>query len=818
MLRVALLADRTLTLLRAFAVAMVCALGSYVFAGVVGQRYPIAEWLSVHLLPIWAYTLLFNTACVVGGAGALHALFPRRRLPALEWLVLSASLGLVLFVLGMYLAGAFSRFKPMTACVLPALMIALGFGGARRLAGELSRDLSPPAGLPARAAAFVAIGFGATCLAFMYLEALEPSSINFDASWYHFPIAQDYARTGRLMPFPGETHRAYPHLTSIVHTWALLVPGLDPLPEHWMLSLHLEYSIVVWRVVGVAAAIRWLLHEQRVPGVWAAFFLFPSIFVYDQNIGGSADHFLGFFAVPIALATARTLRRMEWRWAVVLATVMGGHLLTKYQALFMLVSVTVAFVVRWAYLLALHALRKKSPNGQRRRRLRRLLVTPALAIGVTILVTAPHFVKNAIFYNNPVYPYARSLFKASWPNEDGQARAAAEHDDNDNDDSAQGDGAEAPPKKSASAPSRASSRGFAPKHQGIERQIWALREVYEYSFTTRNRAFTSKRPYMGALFSLLLPCLLFVRRSRRIWYVSALGVVAFVVWANTVANDRYLLSFYDLFIASAGALVVRAWQLGWIARLGLVPLVALQLFWGGDAMLYYGAKRLKGVMGTISDGYSGKSIESRLGFQSNQQKLTAATPADAVILSRNYKGLLGLNRLVLNDIRGGQYYVNYGGIRDANELWKYLRKRGVTHLLFPDGQRPPVRLNNAVLFADLFNNGCENAQRFGGLRLGTLRAAPPPPTVPTLVLLRKVRGYHDGIYSVEKLDVDRGQTSPREPMTRYSDAEAVDILGDVHAVALGPGAKLTPEAQAELDHSFEQFERFKDYTLYLRRQ
>ncbi len=818
MLRLVLVADRTLTLIRALAVAVACAIGCYVFFGVVDDKYPVAQWLSVHLWPVWAYTLLFNAACVAGGAGLIDALFPRRRFPALEWLVLSMGVGLVLFVLGMYLAGASCRFKPITACVLPALMLVLGFRGTRRLAAALRNDFAAKASLSARAAAFVAAGFGATCLAFLYLEALDPSSINFDATWYHYPIAQDYARTGCLIPFPGDHHRTYPHLTSIVHTWALLVPGIKILPAHWMLSLHLEYSIVVWRVVGVAAAIRWALYGQRTPGAWAVFFLFPSLFVYDQNIGGSADHFLGFFAIPILLAAARALSRFEWRWAIVLGIVMGGHLLTKYQGLYLLVGTTLVVVVRWGYVLALHALRRKrSPLGQRQRRLRRLLLAPALAMGVAIVVTAPHFVKNAVFYHNPLYPYARNVFKGSWPNVDPDGLPVRESDSAAEDDEAASGEA---PSREAPAPApppaaKSKSKPFAPKHQGLKRQLWSLQQLYEYSFSTHNRTFTDHRPYMGALFSLLLPCLLFVRRSKRIWFATLLGAAAFMVWANTAVNDRYLLSFYDLFIASAGALMVRAWELGTLARIGLVPLVASQFFWGGDAMLFYGAKRLREAIGIVSDGYAGKSIESRLAAQAAQQRLTAATPRDAVILSRNYKGLLGLDRTVLNDIRGAQYYISYGGLRSAAELWSYLRERGVTHLLYPEGQRVPVRLNNEVLFADLFKNGCENPQRFSNLRLATLRQTPPAAEVPTLVLVRKLRGYKDGVYRVEQLDVDSARTAPPpQPVEAYDGSE--EQLNEVRAVVLGPGGQLGG-AQQELERGFEQFEHFSQYTLYLRR-
>jgi hypothetical protein len=643
--------------------------------------------------------------------------------------------------------------------------------------------------MPAKALSFVAAGFGATCLAFAYFQTLHPASFNFDASWYHYPVAQDYARIGCIVPFPGEQHRAFPHLTSIVHTWALLVPGVKPLEARWLLSLHLEYSIVVWRVVSVAALAQYLLNGRRVPGLWAFFFLFPSVFIYDQIIGGSADHFLGFFAGPIALGLVRTWRRFEWRWAVILGIVMGGHLLTKLQAVYLVVAATVLFVGYWGFVLVRHLAARRGRPVHRARRLRRLLLTPALAIAVTCAVSFAHFGKNAIFYHNPIYPYATKIFKSSKPAPSLDAKI-----DN------FGKGA------------------FAPKGTGIERPVWALRQLYEYSFTTKNRSLTDYRPYMGSLFSLLLPTVLFIRRSKRLWSVIALGAGAFLVWAHTFPNDRYLLSFYDLFIAAAAALAVRGWELGWLARVFIAPLVALQLIWGGDSMLFYGSKTLRRTMDLVAQGYEKKTPEQRIARQRVQQQVTAATPPDSVILVRDYKDLLGLDRTVITDNRANQFYIGYTGVQSTRQFWRICRDRGVTHLLYPRGQRTPSRINNNVLFATLFHGSTKQVRSFGSLALGTLETRPPEDTGPLYVLTRGVSPYTDGVYRVDQLDIDRFRKLPiPQPKETYSDSEAASRVAGVGAVVLGSRGRLPAEAKEELARTFVEFERTKAFTVYVRR-
>ncbi len=792
MLPLTLSRERIAHWVRVLGVVAACVVGVVVSLRAFDEHYAVQEWLVWQLLPIWGYTLLFNAACVCGGAALLRALLGKRTLPALEWLLSSMATGLVLFVVALNLAGYVCALDAWLSLLLPLAFLAAGARSLPPLFSAL-RDFSasPPRSLWARSAAFVAAGFGAACLVFMYIEALDISSVNFDATWYHFPIAQDYARLGCIVPFPGEHHRAYPHLTSMVHTWALLVPGLEPRALRTMLSLHLEYSIVVWRVVGVAAAASYFLYNRRTPGLWAVFFLFPSVFIYDQNIGGSADHFLGFFAVPILLSAARFLRAFQWRWAALFGTLMAGHVLVKYQAIYLLVAMTVAVVARLAWLLVRHALQRKASPGQRRRRLRRLLIGTALAAGAALAVSSPHWAKNWVFYNNPVYPYGRSVFTNSNPKpQPGYYKEKPRNSD------------------------------FPPKYSGLERQLWALENLYTYSFTTHNRSFTSNRPYMGALFSLLLPCALFVRRSRRIWYAGAVSAIALMVWLNTAPNDRYLLSFYDIAIAAAAALMVRVWELGWLARAALVPLVGVQLFWGGDAMLYYGSKRLRSAISLIEQGYSGRTIESRFTAYQTQQKITAATPPNAVILSRNYKSLLGLDRMVLSDIRDTQFYISYSGVRDENQLWRLLHDRGVTHLLYPDGRRPPVRLNNSVLFAELFQHNARNVKSFGGVVLGEMPLQAPPPSAPYLVLVRGLRSYPDGVYRVEQLDVDdrnpKGVSPRPKPETSYEDSDAEGLLQEVRAVALGSSGRLGGGAQSHLTSDFKQVERFKNYTLYLR--
>jgi hypothetical protein len=750
--------SRSARLLSGLAATLVCGYGTYVLAQTLDAHYPIKEWLVWRLAPIWAYAALLNLSAVAFGSFLLRRLLQERPLPALERLLQSMMLGLTAFVLALYVAGFLGLFKPWLAVGLPLGFLVVGHVDGRALLSELFawRAALPEPKRFERVLGSVAIVLGSAALFFLYLEALDVSAINFDAIWYHFPIAQDYARVGRIIAFPGENHRAFPHLTSMLHTWALLVPGLSFQTQHWMLSLHLEFTIVVWRIVGAAAVARWLLGGRDVRGLWAAFFLFPSVFVYDQQIGGSADNFLGFFAAPALLAGARALRRFDARWCVLLGVALGGHMLVKYQGLYLTFAMGVATalaLVFWAVRRFLVDRRILIDDGSPSYR---SLLKGGAAIALAFsLVVAPHFGKNAVFYHNPFYPFATRVFTSTFP-----------------------------PKVPGYYQEKPTKGVFLPRYSGVRRQVWALGRVFQYSLTTANRNLTKQRPYMGALFSLLLPCALFVPGRRRVFFTGGVVALCFMVWANTAANDRYMLAYNDLCIGTALALMVKVWELGPIARVGLSPLVLLQLVWGGDAMLLYGKKQLDAGIQLITDGYSGR-YDERFSAKSIQRQITNATPKDAVILSRNWKGLLGLNRSVLSDVRSSQDYVTYSGLKDPRDFFDLLQKRGVTHLLYPRGDRRPGRWNNTLLFAELFRRG-HNTKSFQKMRLTEVPKQPPEHSAPYLVLVAGQREYPDGIYKLEQLDVDYRDvamfTPKPKPFQRANDGEPAELVKSLSAV------------------------------------
>lgn len=820
---------------------------------------PVSRWLVGRILLLVLWTILLQASFVAFGHVLLRRVFGLTKLAGAELAVLSMALGFSAFAVLMFVGGALFLFHGTFAILLPLLFLLAG----ARDAPALWRGLwSAAHGTPASAgnpksawsqvATWVATCWGGALIVLLYLQCLSPHSFNFDAIWYHVPVAQDYAREGGIVPFYGDNHRAYPHLTSLLHTWALLVPGIQPLPLRWMLMLHIEFSFVLWRLVGALAAANWLLGKRRVPGLWAVFFLFPSVFIYDQNISGSADHVLGATAVPILLATGRLLQRFEIRWAVLTGIFSGCHMLCKYQSVYLIVAVAGVVSARglWLFASAGYRTLRSGQSWSPHVSWGRFALACALVVGSAACVSSPHFIKNWVFYQNPIFPLGKSVFPSSFDKAERpevrvrslqpetrpaslQKQPTVSPPRGDNRELADAAGKSPPraaiaqlgpsptPAKTSATPSyqfHSRSFDFVPQGNGwFERLVWAHKTLLDWPFRTGNRQLTKQRPYMGALFTLLLPLLLFLRPGKRMWLACGVTYLAFLAWGLTNANDRYLLAFLSIPIGITQALLVRAWDLGWLARCGLVPLVLLQFAWGLDAPFHYGNRAIKNATTLINRSYTARDDDQLFDYRRQSQKLTQEFPKDAVVLGRYFKDLMGFDRTTLNTHRNIQKYIPLNRPANVREFWQLARDRGVTHLLYPTGKRKPPWAQDIVLF-DALVEVSDNKRTKNGVVIAELSSTAPAATGPLWVLVLGVKEYQDGLYRVRHLSADERDSTKNEKTTkrRFQTSRAEELLEQAGAVLLR-GSKLRGAARRALDQDFKRVETFGSLGVYIRK-
>jgi hypothetical protein len=279
------------------------------------------------------------------------------------------------------------------------------------------------------------------------------------------------------------------------------------------------------------------------------------------------------------------------------------------------------------------------------------------------------------------------------------------------------------------------------------------------------------------------------------------------MWAMTFRVDRHLQTFMPLLTASTGAILVRAWEMGWAARAGLVPLVGLQIVWGGDAMIYSSSSHVQSAFAMIRAGYDGNR-DNRFNFRSDFREIGKYLPPNARVLMHTYRPNLGMEREVLMDWAGQQGLFSYEPLRDARGVHEMWRSQGMTHVLYLPGREAPSKQED-VLFHDYLSHYTKTHRRFGGYDVVEIPAeAPPALGHPYLVLAIGLNGYKDGLYPIEALNTYEAVPKhllrwapPSAPWPRDT-AAATALVDQAEAVLLGAKPVLDAPVKQHIDALF----------------
>ena len=744
------------------------------------QHYPLRGWLAWTLATIWGWQILLAVSLLTCGHALLVRLFRIQCASGLELVALAVPVGAVTFAMGIFVAGFLGLLGPVFAVVWPMLMLVLSLWSTQDLnENSLPRLLSRswparplgPIGLAATLLGLLAVGLA-------YLQNFSPDSITYDAGWTHLNIAQDYAREGRIVPFLADWPKNLPHLGSVINTWSFLVPGLDVPGAKYMMALHTEFAFFLWTLVGVSAGIGRL--GGRGTGAWSALFLFPAVFVYDHSLGGGADHFLAFFAVPVFLAVFETVQALDIRWWALLAVVMAGAVLTKFQAILIVVPSMVVLAI--AVVLDLIRRRRRG----RSIRAARLWRGPALAAGLAFLLTAPHFVKNLIFYRNPIFPFGQRLFTGSRP----------------------------------TLPDAALLADYILKHWGMHPRTAPLLWL-EFLFNAVTTFPCHPHvPESGALFGASLLLVPWVPQARRLGFALLFCCGTLLTWNLTYVQGRNLQAVLPLLAVATGATLMRAYRVGWFAKVGISALVVFQVVAGFDSF-FANPDRIAHALSLIRSAREGHVKKRFDEYQRDYLAIGKSLPKEAVVLMHNDHPNLGIDRTVLHDWLGFQSLIDHRTFKTVHDFYARLKELGVTHIVYQPGIHPAETRQSEAIFAAFAARQRGQTKEFGQLRVIPMPAESPPAESPYEVLLSDISEYPDGLYAVTDLaeheDLPREMHHRKPPVAVLTSEVQEALLGRAQVVLFGRNSSLDQGGRDLLAKQFESFVSYGGFEVFVRR-
>ncbi len=751
-------------------------------------HYALADWLVLKVGAAWLLAAALGFG-VVGSADAILRRTLARGLPIQERLVFSGAVGLFGLYLLLFAAGLLHLYGSVFFVLVMVASCAFALGANRRYVRRLLhlRRHLRGAGPPAPRTPVVLLIAGVVALLVVYYRALSPDHASFDARWYHLPIATHYVAGHGISRFPeGWYLGAYPHLSSLVYAWAYMEPT-QSFFERTQLASHLELLVFCGILASIPPLVRRLGHGARRPGAWVALFLFPAIFAHDGNLSLGADHFAAFWTIPILLSMLRLWSAPRWQDAALFAIALSGMASTKYSALIVVAPASLVLGARLLWLAARPAVR-----GQALRAL-------GLIAGLCAVLTAPHWLKNLLWYGDPLYPALNRWFAATPWSED--ARPAYENFFR----VGSGVGTHSPP---------LSGRGL----------LEAARTLASFSFVPHDWAeFHRDVPIFGSLFTLLLPVVPLVSRPRRLVGLYAFVHLGLLAWLYVMSpQDRFLQCLLPAMAALTAAVIAAAWSLGPLARGALVLLLGVQIAWGLDVPflptnnLAADGSNVRASELLVASGFRKNFDPRRQAFDPYLQ-ISKRLPPQAKVLVHEVQATLGLGREMVNDSPADQALIAYARYRTARDVHAIYRSLGVTHLVWGIESAGRDSLAGELVFLWFAGGFTTNRTRVQSLELAALPPEPPPPVpVPAEVAVLGCNdAMQDGLYRIEQLATSPFAMGAAAPVPRPLPASAPAIPAGVGFLLRD--ARCKPERADPDKLGFVQLTRRAPFILYGRR-
>ena len=516
------------------------------FLKFLNKHYPVGKWLVWRYATFWVLTLIWALGCVCAGHVTILKVL-RRPLPTIEHVTVGFAVGVLEFSTAMFLLGMAQGIRSWLFPLVPALMLAVGLKPFARYVKRWRAQVKLRAPGAKRTSPSIVPWylFGFLGCVMIYFSILAPENAQFDARWKHLALAEDMLAWGGVRRF-AEDGRPRRTLTSRASsTSGRSCSRRRRSGTKYAFSAHIEFTTFLFSIAAIPALVRRLVPKARAEWTWAARFLFPGVFLYDSSLSLGADHVGALFVIPIYLLLLRAYSKLEPRLCVLLAMMIAGGIMAKLTCLLMLMPIPAIAMAARALWMARSSYRNSGERGARDA----WLIGPLVTIGTGLVCTAPFWLKNWIWYGDPIYPSLHKYLHLRPWTQDGADLFEYGYK---------------------------AHQFWRPSHDlaGIKRTLIAL---FEFSFIPNDySAYHGKVPVFGSLFTLLLVTLPFLRGTKRIWGLVGSVHLSLFVWYWTHHQDRYLQTIVPWMAVVTAAILILLWRSGFFTRLAAGALVGTQ--------------------------------------------------------------------------------------------------------------------------------------------------------------------------------------------------------------------------------------------------
>lgn len=241
-----------------------------------------------------------------------------------------------------------------------------------------------------RESAIVSILFTAF-IAFVMLRTLAPPHIA-DELIYHLPVPRQFVQEGRIVPLYDNSLGNMPFLLHMIYT-VFLLAGADIAAKLFSLFLAIATAVLLY-----AFCCRFI--TRRV-GVVAIFAFFASGMIVELAVTTRIDVSLGgmLFACTYSMINYLATKARGWLW---LSAVFAGFSMgIKHTA------------ALWIFLVGILYLIEKIKD---RNSFSQVAKAGLIYIFIALVMASPWYIKNAIWFHNPMYPFLTGEVAEFGPN------------------------------------------------------------------------------------------------------------------------------------------------------------------------------------------------------------------------------------------------------------------------------------------------------------------------------------------------------------------------------------------------------------------